>query len=34
MPIMSIEDKRDQLVEELIPFEDHLEKRQIELHYN
>ncbi len=26
MPIMSIEDKRDQLVEELIPFEDHLER--------
>ena len=23
---MSIEDKRDQLVEELIPFEDHLER--------
>ena len=26
MPIMSIEDKRAQLVEELIPFEDHLER--------
>ena len=26
MPIMSIEDKRDQLVKELIPFEDHLER--------